>query len=70
MSLDEHVDMIRRVGVDHAILSSDYGWTQDLPRPVPGMLDYYDELWQAGFTEAELQLMACETPARLLGLTT
>lgn len=68
MDMDKHAAMIRAVGVDRAFLSSDYGWSKDLPEPVPGMRDYYEALWKAGFSEDELRLMACDTPARLLGL--
>ena len=68
MDIDKHAAMIRAVGVDKVVLSGDYGWTDDLPRPVPGLQDYYEALWKAGFSERELGLMACETPARLLGL--
>jgi hypothetical protein len=68
MSMDKHAAMIRAAGVDHAILSSDYGWTSDLPRPVAGLRDYYLRLREAGFGEDEIRLMACDTPARLLGL--
>lgn len=68
MDMDRHAAMIRAVGVERAILSSDYGWSADLPRPVPGLCEYYEALWKTGFTEDELRLMACDTPARLLGL--
>jgi hypothetical protein len=68
MRMDDHVAMIRAAGVDRAVLSSDYGWYDQVPHPVAGILDYYQSLWNAGFTEAELRTMACDTPARLLGL--
>ena len=68
MDMDKHAAMIRAVGTDKVVLSGDYGWTNDLPRPVPGLQDYYEGLWKAGFSEVEIRRMACETPARLLGL--
>jgi hypothetical protein len=68
MALDEHAAMIRAAGVERSLLASDYGWNDDLPRPVQGMREYYERLWKVGFTEDELRLMACETPARLLRL--
>jgi hypothetical protein len=68
MSIEEHAAMIRGVGVERSVLATDYGWTDTVPRPVPGMQAFFDELWGAGFTEDELRLMACEQPARLLGL--
>jgi hypothetical protein len=68
MPMAENAALIRAAGVDHAILSSDYGWYHELPRPVPGLQAYFGQLWDAGFTEDELRRMACDTPARLIGL--
>jgi hypothetical protein len=68
MSIEDHAAMIRAAGVDHAVLSSDYGWYDQVPRPVAGIQEYYRKLWDAGFTDDELRTMACDTPAQLLGL--
>ena len=43
-------------------------WTDELPRPAPGLHAYVDALWSLGATEAELRQMVCENPARLLRL--
>jgi hypothetical protein len=68
MPIEENAAMIRAVGVERSILSTDYGWNSELPRPVPGLLEYVDRLAKAGFSEDELRTMVCDTPARLLGL--
>jgi hypothetical protein len=65
-SASEVVHAIDTIGAERVVLSTDYGWTTDLPRPAPGLQDYADALWAAGAGEAELRLMACENPARLL----
>jgi hypothetical protein len=70
MPMEAHAAMIRAAGVEHAVLSSDYGIQLDenIPKPVDGMRDYYEKLWNAGFAEVELRRMACDNPARLLAL--
>lgn len=68
MPLEQMALMIRAIGVERCILASDYGWHDGLPRPVPGLKAFYGDLFTNGFSEAELRLMACDTPARLLGL--
>jgi hypothetical protein len=68
MSMAEHAAMIRAVPPDQVVLSGDYGWDIDLPTPAVGMRGYLDALWDFGFTDDELRLMACDTPARLVGL--
>jgi hypothetical protein len=58
---------IRKVGVDHAILSSDLGQAGN-PLPAEGFATYMDALRRKGFTDQELDRMAKQNPARLLGL--
>jgi hypothetical protein len=58
---------IRKVGVDRAILSSDLGQAGN-PLPADGYATFIDALRRKGFTELELDRMAKENPARLLGL--
>jgi hypothetical protein len=67
-SPDDMVAMIRTIGSEHCTLSTDYGWTNELPHPAPGLGEYLDLLWAAGISEDELTMMARTTPARLLGL--
>lgn len=64
----EVVKAIDAIGSRQVVLSTDYGWTDELPRPAVGLLDYADALWQAGAKEAQLREMACDNPARLLKL--
>jgi hypothetical protein len=64
----EVVRTIDAIGPERVVLSTDYGWTTDLPRPAPGLQDYADALWEAGANESDLRRMACENPARLLGM--
>jgi hypothetical protein len=65
--IDRLADDIRKVGVEHAILSSDLGQRGN-PLPADGYATYIDALRKKGFTDQELDRMAKENPARLLGL--
>lgn len=64
----EMVRAVDAIGARQIVLSTDYGWTEELPRPAIGLHDYVDALWQAGAKEAQLREMACANPARLLRL--
>ncbi len=61
------VSDIRQVGVESTVLATDFGMAA-LPPPVEGMRTYVAALLAEGFSEQDIQLMAGETPARLLGL--
>ena len=61
------VSDIRQVGVESTVLTTDFG-AATLPPPVEGMRAYVAVLLNEGFSEPDIQLMASETPARLLGL--
>lgn len=65
--IDRLADDIRRVGVEHAIISSDLGQAGN-PLPADGYATYIEALRKKGFTDQELDLMAKQNPARLLGL--
>src|SRR5688572_18908867 len=65
--IDRLADDIRKVGVEHAILSSDLGQRGN-PLPADGFATYIDALRKKGFTDQELDRMAKQNPARLLGL--
>jgi len=67
-SVPDMVAMIRTIGPEHCTLSTDYGWTTELPRPAEGLKDFFEKLWSHGITEGELARMAATNPARLLGL--
>lgn len=58
---------IRSVGVEHAILSSDLGQRGN-PLPADGFAAYMEALRKKGFNDRELDRMAKENPAKLLGL--
>ncbi len=59
---------VRAIGPERVVLSTDYGWTQDLPRPAPGLVDFVDVLFDHGAREDDLRTMACRNPAVLLQL--
>jgi len=65
--IDRIADDIRKVGIEHAILSSDLGQGGN-PLPADGFATYIDALRKKGFTDQELDRMAKENPAKLLGL--
>jgi hypothetical protein len=63
----EYARAIRYVGVDHCILSSDMGQPANPLHP-DGLLLLFEGLKEQGITQAEIDRMAKENPARLLGL--
>jgi hypothetical protein len=65
--LDGIAEAIRQVGVASAILSSDLG-QQGNPLPPDGFGAFIDAMRTRGFSDRELDVMAKENPARLLGL--
>jgi hypothetical protein len=68
-SVAEVVKAIDAIGPEMVVLSTDYGWNSELPRPAPGLHAYVDALWELGASEEQLRLMACENPARLLRMS-
>jgi hypothetical protein len=65
--LDGIADAIRQVGVASSILSSDLG-QQGNPLPPDGFGAFIDAMRARGFSDRELDVMAKENPAKLLGL--
>ena len=65
--IDRLADDIRKVGIEHAILSSDLGQAGN-PLPADGFATFMEALRRKGFTDQELDQMAKQNPARLLGL--
>jgi Family of unknown function (DUF6282) len=63
----DYAKAIRTVGVDHCILSSDMGQPANPLHP-DGLVAMFQGLKQQGFTQAEIDRMAKENPANLLGL--
>ncbi|MCU1237020.1 MAG: hypothetical protein JWP63_4987 [Candidatus Solibacter sp.] len=58
---------IRGVGVEHCILSSDLGQAGNPLHP-DGLVAFFAGLKQAGFTQAEIDLMSKSNPAHALGM--
>ena len=63
----DYAKAIRYVGVNHCILSSDMGQLGN-PLHTDGLIAFYAGLRGQGFTQAEIERMAKENPARLIGL--
>ena len=63
----DYAKAIRYVGVDHCILSSDMGQPGN-PLHTDGLTAFYAGLQKQGFTQSEIDRMAKENPARLIGL--
>ena len=66
-SFADYARAIRFVGVDHCILSSDMGQPGN-PLHTDGLIAFYEGLRGQGFTHEEIDRMAKENPARLIGL--
>jgi hypothetical protein len=65
--IDSYADAIRKVGPEFCILSSDLGQKGN-PLPPDGLAEFIVALKARGFTDQELDRMAKQNPARLLGL--
>jgi microsomal dipeptidase-like Zn-dependent dipeptidase len=63
----DYARAIRYVGVEHCILSSDMGQPANPLHP-DGLILLFQGLKEQGITTAEINRMAKENPARLLGL--
>ena len=66
-SFQDYARAIRFVGVAHCILSSDMGQPGNPLHP-DGLIALFDGLRKEGITQAEIDRMAKENPARVLGL--
>jgi hypothetical protein len=64
---DRFADAIRTIGPEHCILSSDLGQMGN-PLPVDGFGTFLIAMRSRGFTEQEIDRMARQNPARLLGI--
>ena len=67
VTLAEIAAQIRQVGIDHTVLSSDYGQAEH-PAPTEGLRDFLAGLLDQGFPWSDLERMAGNNPAYLLGL--
>jgi len=66
-SIDEYVATIRAVGPEHCVISSDLGRAGD-PTHADGLLAFFRLLLEHGFTQADIDRMARDNPAKVLGL--
>lgn len=64
----EVADALRVLPPSRVVLSSDFGWTRNLPHPAPGLQSYVSQLWELGVDERSLREMASKTPRDLLSL--
>lgn len=62
------IDAIKLIGPERAVVSTDYGWSCNVPKPGAGLQSYINALWDEGVSETDLRTMACDNPARLLNL--
>jgi len=67
VDIDVTVGNIRQIGVQHIILSSDYGQVSN-PRPVEGLKHFANLLLEKGFTPDELEQMMKTNPSKLMGI--
>lgn len=65
ISLAEMAHQIRQIGVEHVIVSSDFGQVPNGP-VVAGFRRYLELLGQEGFSRDELRTMIVDNPRRLL----
>jgi hypothetical protein len=61
-------EITRAVGIERTVLVTDLGRADYAVDPIEGMGELMVQLAQQGFSQAEVDLMARHTPARLLGL--
>ena len=66
-TLAQYADLIRTVGARHFLLSSDLGQAMN-PLHTDGLMAFMEGLRAEGISEADIDLMIRQNPARLLGL--
>ena len=66
-SIGEYAEVIREVGAEHYLISSDFG-QEGNPTHVEGLRAFIRALQGEGISDGEVDLMARRNPARLLGL--
>ena len=67
LSPSELADMVRAIGAEHCIISTDFGQAYH-PMPAEGLRMGIATLLQAGMEEVELGMMVKDNPSRLMGL--
>ena len=66
-TIEDYVEVISAVGAQHFLISSDLGQYLN-PLHTDGLRDFITALREQGISEADIDLMARQNPARLLGL--
>ena len=66
-NLPENVETMKRIGCEHFIVASDSGQMQN-PFWYESIPEYIDYLYDAGFTNEEIDTMTKHNPARMLGI--
>jgi hypothetical protein len=67
ISIDEVVNIIKKVGPEHYILASDLGQVHN-PSPAEGLRIYIMMLLERGITADEISIMVKHNPEKILGL--
>jgi microsomal dipeptidase-like Zn-dependent dipeptidase len=67
-SAQDMAETIRTIGHERCTLSTDYGWSTELPHPAAGLKEFLEKLWEVGVTQAELTRMVSTNPSRLLSI--
>ena len=65
--LKDYVEVIQSIGAEHFIISSDFGQAGN-PDHATGMRQFIKALTEAGINQTQIQMMARNNPATLLGL--
>jgi microsomal dipeptidase-like Zn-dependent dipeptidase len=65
VSLEVMCDHIRQLGVDHVILTSDFGQVGN-PPPVEGFAYYLEKMRAQGFSTEDLRIMVHDNPEKLM----
>lgn len=67
VSFETTLEMIREIGPDHVILSTDLGQTSNV-YPDEGLLEFCEKLIESGFTKEDIKKMVVTNPRKLLNL--
>ena len=68
ISAQEVSEAVRAIGADHCVLSSDLGQAGN-PLPPDGLAQFFDLLRNSGVSASDIDKMAKQNPARILGLS-
>jgi len=63
----QYANMIKIIGADHCIMSTDFGQVHN-PPPPEGLRIFIRAMMENGINEREIRVMTTENPAKLLGI--